>query len=193
MKTSLGPKTTACPLPVWCIGTYDSEGKPNVMTASWAGICCSRPPAVAVSLRKATYTYRSIVDSKAFTVNVPSAKHAKIADYIGIASGKNVDKFAAAGLTPVKSEVVNAPFVLEFPLILECTLLHIIEIGLHTQFIGEIMDVKADVEVLSEDGEVDAAKIDTFFFSPADRVYYGTGPIVGKAFSIGKDLPGESR
>jgi flavin reductase (DIM6/NTAB) family NADH-FMN oxidoreductase RutF len=163
------------------------------MTASWAGICCGKPPAVAVSLRKATYSYQSIVDSKAFTVNVPPAKHAKIADYIGIASGRNVDKFAAAGLTPVKSEAVNAPYVLEFPLVLECALIHTIEIGLHTQFIGEIMDVKADAAVLSEDGKADPEKIDTFFFSATNRVYYGTGPIVGKAFSIGKDLPGESR
>lgn len=193
MKESLGPKTIACPSPVWCIGTYDSAGKPNVMTASWAGICCSKPPAVAVSLRKATYTYQSIVDSKAFTVNVPSAKQARIADYFGIASGSKVDKFAAAGLTAVRSELVNAPYVREFPLILECALIHTHELGLHTQFIGEIMDVKADEEVLSEDGKADAGKIDTFFFSATNRVYYGTGPVVGKAFSIGKDLPGESR
>lgn len=189
MKTSLGPKTMACPSPVWCIGTYDGDGKPNVMTASWAGICCSKPPAVAVSLRKATYTYQSIVDSKAFTVNVPSAKYAEAADYIGIASGSRVDKFAATGLTAVRSEFVKAPYVGEFPLVLECALIHTIEIGLHTQFIGEILDVKADAEVLSEDGKADAAKVDTFFFSATNRVYYGTGPVVGKAFSIGKDLP----
>jgi flavin reductase (DIM6/NTAB) family NADH-FMN oxidoreductase RutF len=159
------------------------------MTASWAGICCSKPPAVAVSLRKATYTYQSIVDSKAFTVNVPSAKYAEAADYIGIASGSKVDKFTATGLTAVRSEFVKAPYVGEFPLVLECALIHAIEIGLHTQFIGEILDVKADAEVLSEDGKADAAKVDTFFFSATNRVYYGTGPVVGKAFSIGKDLP----
>ena len=95
MKRSLGAKTAACPSPVWCIGTYDRDGKPNVMTASWAGICCSKPPAVAVSLRKATYSYQSIVESRAFTVNVPSARYVKEVDYIGIASGRNTDKFKA--------------------------------------------------------------------------------------------------
>lgn len=67
-------------------------------------------------------------------------------------SGKTADKFAAAGLTPVKSEVVDAPYIREFPLIAECRLLHTVEIGLHTQFIGEIMDIKADESVLNEKG-----------------------------------------
>ena len=70
------------------------------------------------------------------------------ADYVGIASGRDVDKFAVAGLTPVRSELVDAPYAEEFPVVLECRLLHIVEIGLHTQFIGEIVDVKADRAVL---------------------------------------------
>ena len=39
MKKSLGPKTLAFPTPVWVVGTYDKEGKPNAMTAAWAAIC----------------------------------------------------------------------------------------------------------------------------------------------------------
>jgi flavin reductase (DIM6/NTAB) family NADH-FMN oxidoreductase RutF len=144
VKKSLGAKTIACPSPVWCIGSYDNNRRPNIMTASWAGICCSNPPAVSVSLRKATYTYQSIIDSKAFTVNIPSKDNAKEVDYIGIASGKDTDKFNVTGLTPVNSEKVNAPYVNEFPLIIECKLIHHHEIGLHTQFIGEIVDVMAD-------------------------------------------------
>ena len=144
MKKSLGAKTIACPCPVWCIGTYDAGGRPNVMTVAWASICCSDPPAVAISLRKATHTYQSLVDAKAFTVSIPSQEHAKEADFFGLASGRDVDKFRAAGLTPVRSDVVNAPYVAEFPLVLECRLIHQHEIGLHTQFIGEILDVKAD-------------------------------------------------
>lgn len=71
MKNSLGAETIACPSPVWCIGTYDRNKKPNIMTASWAGICSSNPPAVSVSLRKETCTYQSLIDSRAFTVNIP--------------------------------------------------------------------------------------------------------------------------
>jgi flavin reductase (DIM6/NTAB) family NADH-FMN oxidoreductase RutF len=185
---SLGAKTAACPSPVWCIGSYDKNNKPNIMTASWAGICCSSPPAVSVSLRKATYTYQSLVDSKAFTVNIPSSIHVKEVDYIGIASGKNTDKFLRTGLTPVKSEKVHAPYVKEFPLVVECNLIHHHEIGLHTMFVGEIVDVMVDPDVISEDGKADMGKIKPFLFSATDRTYYDIGRLIGKAFKIGKDL-----
>jgi len=82
------------------------------------------------------------VERQCFTVNVPPVTYAKQADYFGIASGRDVDKFAAAGLTPVKGGLVDAPYVDEFPLVLECKVLHTIEIGLHTQFIGEILDAE---------------------------------------------------
>jgi flavin reductase (DIM6/NTAB) family NADH-FMN oxidoreductase RutF len=132
------------------VGTYDVEGKPNVMTAAWGGICCSAPPCVAVSLREATYTYRNILERKAFTISIPSEKYVKEADYFGIASGKHVDKFAVTGLTPAKSEVVDAPYVDEFPFVLECQLLRSVEIGGHTQFIGEIKDIKVDEDLIKD-------------------------------------------
>ena len=69
MKQSLGANTFAIPTPVWVIGTYDTESKANAMTAAWTGICCSKPPCVYVSLRKATYTYHNIKEREAFTKN----------------------------------------------------------------------------------------------------------------------------
>jgi flavin reductase (DIM6/NTAB) family NADH-FMN oxidoreductase RutF len=193
MKKSMGANTAACPSPVWCIGTYDKNEKPNIMTAAWAGICCSSPPAISVSLRKATYTYQSIIDSKAFTVNIPSRAYANEADYAGIASGKDTDKFDVTGLTPVRSEKVRAPYVKEFPLIIECKLHHHHEIGLHTLFVGEIVDVLADEAVVADDGKVDMEKIQPFLYSATNRTYYGIGSYLGKAFSIGKDLSGKPR
>jgi len=77
MKKSLGAKTLGCPTPLWVIGTYDSEGKPNVMTIAWGGICCSKPPSVNISLRKDRYSYDSIIKNKAFTINIPSEKQLK--------------------------------------------------------------------------------------------------------------------
>jgi flavin reductase (DIM6/NTAB) family NADH-FMN oxidoreductase RutF len=188
MKKSLGARTLAYPTPVWLVGTYDKEGKPNIMTAAWVAICCSKPPSVAVSLRKATYSYGNIVARQAFTINVPSERHVKEADYVGIASGKNQDKFAKVGFTPVKSELVDAPYVAECPLILECKVIHTLEIGLHTQFVGEILDVKASPEVLGDQGLPDMEKVKPIIFGPEIRTYYGIGRYLGKAFAIGKDL-----
>jgi len=177
------------PAPVWIVGTYDAGGKPNIMTAAWGGICCSQPPCVYVSLRKATYTYGNIVDRKAFTVSVPSEEHVREADWIGMVSGRDLDKFGEARLTPVRSDLVDAPYVKEFPLVLECKVIKIIEIGLHTEFIGEIVDVKADDEVLSESGMPDIEKIRPIIFSPGERTYHGVGVFLGPAFSTGKDRP----
>ena len=188
MKKSMGPRTLAFPTPVWVVGTYDKAGRPNVMTAAWAGVCCSKPPCLAVSLRKATYTYGNIMLRQAFTISVPSEAYVQVADYLGMVSGKEVDKFAAAKLTPVRSELVDAPYVQEFPLILECKVLHTVEIGLHTQFIGEILDVKADAAVLGEKGLPDIEKVKPLVFGPEVRTYHGLGKYLGEAFSLGRKI-----
>ncbi len=98
-----------------------------------------------------------------------------------------MNKFAATGLTPVKSEVVDAPYVSEFPFVLECQLLQNVEIGLHTQFIGEIKDVKIDEALVKDDGAL-IEKITPLIFALDNRSYYGVGRHVADAFSIGKDV-----
>lgn len=158
------------------------------MTAAWGGICCSQPPCLAVSLRKATYTYGNILARKAFTINVPSESYARQADYFGMVSGKTVDKFAASGLTPVRSPNVDAPYIEEFPLVVECRLLHSMEIGLHTQFVGEILDVKADDSVIDGKGHVDIEKVRPILFEPESNTYHGVGKLLGRAYSIGKEI-----
>jgi flavin reductase (DIM6/NTAB) family NADH-FMN oxidoreductase RutF len=188
MKNSLGAKTIVPATPVWVVGTYDQEGKPNVMTAAWGGICCSEPPCIYVSLRKATYTYSNIKERKAFTVSIPSEDYTKEADYFGITSGKTVNKFAATGLTPVKSDLVDAPYVKEFPLVIECKVIKIVEIGLHTEFIGEIMDVKADSSVLNNRNLPDIEKIKPIIWNPSEMTYNKVGKPVGQAFSIGRKI-----
>jgi flavin reductase (DIM6/NTAB) family NADH-FMN oxidoreductase RutF len=190
MKRSLGPKAIVYPTPIFVIGSYDKEGKPNVMTAAWGGICCSNPPCIAVSLRKATHSYSNIVERKAFTINIPSEDFIKKVDYFGMVSGRNIDKFSASGLTPVKGDLVDAPYIKEFPFILECEVINIVEIGLHTQFIGEIMDLKAEESVL-EKGALDIEKVKPMLYVPESKAYYGVGRYLGKAFSIGKDIGSE--
>lgn len=188
MKQSIGAKTVLFPAPVLMVGTYDRAGKPNLMNAAWGGICSSDPPCVTVSLRKARHSYDSILERKAFTVGIANESTMTEADYVGIASGRDADKFAVAGLTAVRSELVDAPYAEEFPLVLECRLLHTLEIGVHTQFIGEIVDVKADLDTLSEDGLPDILKIRPLVFDTAHRGYHSVGPLLGKAFSVGKKL-----
>lgn len=188
-KTSLGAKTVLASTPMMIVGTYDDDGKANVMAAAWGGICCSKPPCVNVSLRKATYSYDCIVKRKAYTVSIPSVNQVREADYIGIASGRDTDKFADTGLTPVRSELVDAPYVDEFPLVLECTLLHTLEIDLHTLFVGEIKDVKVDANAVSEETyRVCINALRPMIYSPLDASYHTLGESIGKGFTIGKEI-----
>jgi flavin reductase (DIM6/NTAB) family NADH-FMN oxidoreductase RutF len=188
MKKSLGAKPIAYPTPVFVVATYDKEGKPNVMTASWGGICCSSPPCIAVSIRKAAYSHGNIMERKAFSINIPSETYIKEADFFGLVSGRDNDKFAVTGLTPIKSDLVDAPYVKEFPFTLECTLLHTIEVGSHTQFIGEVMDIKAGTSMLDRNGDLTIENVKPVLFAPGARTYYGIGQYLGKAFSLGREI-----
>ncbi len=187
-KKSRGPEISLL-APVWVIGSYDQAGKPDMMAAAWGGVCCSQPPCVTVSLRKATYSYHNILNRKAFTVNIPGRQYIRETDYFGIASGRDADKLAVAGLTPVKGGHVDAPYLKEFPMAVECKLLQHVELGMHTMFIGEIMDVKAEEASIASQDALPGMVI----FDPLRRCYYGMGKNLGKAFSIGQELAGKPR
>jgi flavin reductase (DIM6/NTAB) family NADH-FMN oxidoreductase RutF len=188
MKESLGAKALIYPAPVFVVGSYDKNGKPNVTTASWGGICCSQPPCVAVSLRNSTAGYENLLKRKAFTVSIPSEQYVKEVDYFGLVTGHNTAKLPAAKLTPLKSKLVDAPYVKEFPLVLECKVVDVAEIGMHTQFIGEIMDVKAESSILGPDGSVQILKLKPLIYCPDTQQYYGIGKLVANVFSAGKNI-----
>jgi flavin reductase (DIM6/NTAB) family NADH-FMN oxidoreductase RutF len=190
VKKSLGAKTMLYPTPVLAVGSYDASGRANVMLAAWGGIACSKPPCVSVSLRSATSSHGNIMARKAFTISLPGEADAVRADYFGIVSGRDQDKFKVSGLTAVRSELVDAPYVGEFPFVLECSVVAVHELGLHTQFVGEIKDVKVDEAVLGGDGRVDLGRLRPILFAPDTQAYHAVGAFIGKAFSMGKSLAG---
>ena len=187
-KISLGPKTMLYPAPVLIVGSYDKKEIPNIMAVSWGGICCSKPPCVSISLRAATYSHGNIMETKAFTISLPSEEYVKEADYAGTFSGKDENKFESLGLTAIKSEIVQAPYVKEFPLIIECKVIKINELGYHTQFIGEILDVKINSDCIDGDLKPDISKIMPIAYSPGISEYYGLGKKLGKSYTRGKTL-----
>ncbi|MDR1309663.1 MAG: flavin reductase family protein [Deltaproteobacteria bacterium] len=184
MKVSLGPKTIAFPLPAYLVGSYDVDGRPNVMTAAWGGILSSEPPCLGVSVRPGRWTHAGIVKNKAFTVGFPRSGMARETDFVGLYSGKGRDKFKEASLTAARSQLVDAPYVDECPVVAECALEKTLELGSHTLFVGRILDVKANDGVLS-DGQLDMGKVDPLVFSPEGE-YFQIGSFVARAFSVGK-------
>lgn len=196
MKKSLGPKTLGFPAPVFMVGSYDENGMPNVMNAAAGGMCCLTPPCIYVSLREATYTYHNIMRRKAFTVSIPSEKYVKEADYFGLATGRKKDKFEVTGLTPVKSKLVDAPYVGEFSVVMECQLKETVELGSHTMFVGEVVDLKAEEGVLStinvKSGQkltrIDVEKLSPLIYDMSLRAYHKLGEKVGDGFSDGLEF-----
>lgn len=187
-KLSLGARTIFFPAPVWVIGSYDKNGEPNVMTSAWVGICCSKPPCVMISLRKETYTFGNIMERKAFSVNIPSESFAAETAYFGSVSGRDIDKFSVTGLTPVKCDLVDAPYIKEFPIVIECKLLQTHELGSHTMFIAEIMDVKADKSMIGKNDLPDIEKVKPFVFTPRSSNFYRIGKYLGNVSSLAKKV-----
>jgi len=187
-KKSLGIRSEVYPKPAFVIGSYDKEGKPNIMTAAWAGICNSNPLSIAVSMRPATYSHANVTESKAFTVNIPSSEMAKYVDYAGRFSGRDVNKFTETGLTPIRGEFVNAPYIKEFPIVIECELTEFHDLGSHRQFIGKVIDVKADEALLNADDRVDVNLLNPLIYGGGN--YYETGSLIAKVGASLNEIDG---
>lgn len=186
MKKSVEKKSYFCPHPVFVVGTYDEHENPNIMAVSWGGMVCSDPPCVSISVRKVRHTYPNLMANMAFTVNIPSKHQIKEADLTGVASGKRMNKFDEAGLTPKKYKDIHAPYVEEFPVSMICKVVNIIELGVHIMFIGEVIDVLVDESMLDENGIPDISKIEPFAFNSADRHYYAIGEKLMEAYTVKK-------
>ncbi len=185
MKKSLGAKPLVYPTPVFLVASYNEDGSANVMNAAWGGICSSDPVSVAVSIRPQRHTFANIVARGAFTINIPNVKQAAVADYFGLVSGRDCDKIKNSEMAVEKAEFVNAPLLVECPLVLECRLVAQHQLGVHTQFIGEVADVKIEDYCLNENGTADIRLVDPLLFAPGNSAYFAIGDFVGKAFALG--------
>ncbi len=182
MRKNFGSKPWVYPQPVLMIGTYDENGRPNLMNAAWGGQYDSNLVMLCLSEHKTTANIRL---KKAFTVSFATASTVVPCDYVGIVSAnKEPDKVAKAGFTVSKSETVDAPIINELPLTLECRLVKFNEDGI---VVGEILNVSADESILT-DGNVDYKKLDAIIFDPTSAAYIKLGEKVGKAFSDGNKI-----
>lgn len=188
-KKSIGKRPQLYAMPAMVVGSYDADGTPNIMSASWVGVVNSDPLSMSVSLRKSTKTYSNLMANQAFTLNVPSEVLTAHIDWIGHYSGYDVDKFDLLSLTPIKSEFVNAPYVKEFPLIIECKVILHQDLGRHTQFIGEVMDVKMDTVIAKRDNPniPDPRKLKPIVVATGTG-YFGYGNFLGRGGKIYHDI-----
>lgn len=155
MKETLEASTILAPIPTVMVSCGNME-KANITTIAWTGVINSEPPLIYVSIRPSRHSYNIIKKTGEFVVNIPDEKLVWETDYCGTKSGKEVDKFKSANLTKEASKKVSAPSIAECPINLECKLKEIKELGSHHMFIGEVVCVNANKELV-KDGKIDLA------------------------------------
>ncbi len=186
-KVTLGPQTLLYPMPAFLVGAI-VDGKPNFMTAAWSGIVNSSPPTLSVSLQHHRYTLKGIKENGIFSVNVPSTDQVKETDYCGIVTGTREDKTAVCKFDVFYGKLKLAPLIEQCPVNLECKVVHILNLGSHALVIGQIEEIHASEDCLT-DGAPDALKVRPLIFGVgAGKAYYSLGKEIATAFSIGMEM-----
>lgn len=190
-RVSLNPSTLLAPLPVVlvsCRGPAGTAGdKPNLITLAWAGVVCSEPPMVAISIRKSRFSHDQICRSGEFVINLVSEKLLRSTDYCGVKSGRDTDKFADCGLTATTAQGLDrVPAVAESPLSLSCKVRQILELGSHDCFIAEIVAATADQSLMDRNNRLRLDKAGLVAFSHGE--YFSLGEVLGFfGFSVARD------
>lgn len=187
MKVNVKKHTMMYPAPAVVASAYDEEGRADACTLAFATMCSHYPPAVMIAINTTLKrkTLKSILQTKEFCIGFPSVEHMAEVDYLGIESGYNADKLAKVNYSHHKAEKVNAPIIDEFKVSLECRVMHIAEVGSHTQITGEIVNVQAEEEVLNDKNKIDFKLLDPLAYDDITHSYYRTGNKIADAFKAG--------
>ncbi len=184
-KINWKPGNMLYPLPVVMVSCAKKGGRPNIITVAWAGTICSDPAMVSVSIRKERYSHEIIESTGEFVINLVTEELTYATDYCGVKSGRDIDKFAETGLSPVSIEGVSAPAIAESPLSLACKVKQIKELGSHDMFIAEVVGVMADDRYMNESGKFELNSTGLVTYSHGE--YFTLGKKIGKfGYSVKK-------
>ena len=154
------------------------DGKPNYMTASYAGVLNRDPPIIGLGISGTHFTAKGIEKEEKFSINIPSEDLLVETDYCGIKSGKKVDKSSI--FTTFYGKLETVPMIKECPVNFECTLYKNVENGM--SYFAEIHEIHVDEEILTE-GKPDIGKVKPIIY--AHSTYWKLGEKLADAFSIG--------
>lgn len=187
-KKKLGAKSFFYPMITTIVGANVNK-KPNFVTIAFCGMIQYRPPLLYISSGKNHYTNIGIKENQTFSINFPSTDMAKITDYIGINSGKKIDKSTLFDVFYGMLE--TAPMIDEAPLNHECKVERIIDFGsTNEMIIGEITNSYIDEKCLIN-GKPDINKLRPILYSGYDSSYIQIGDKIGQAFKIGREYKKE--
>lgn len=190
MKQNWKPGTMIYPLPAVLISCGSTPEEYNLLTVSWVGTICTNPPMCYISVRPERHSYPILRERMEFVINLTTVGMAKATDWCGVRSGKDYDKFVACHLTPHPAEKVNAPYIEESPLCIECRVREVISLGSHDMFIADVVNVLADEKFIDTESQAfDMKKADLLVYSHGH--YYELGQEIGKfGWSVQKKKQG---
>lgn len=171
------PGNMLYPLPVVMVSAAGANGEKNILTIAWTGTVCSDPPMVSISVRPQRYSYGMLKETGEFVINLTTRELAFAADYCGVRSGREVDKFREMHLTPIPASVVKAPMIGESPVNIECRVTEIRKLGTHDMFLAEVAAVHADEKYMDENHKFHLDKAEPIIYSHG--TYYTCGEELG--------------
>ena len=185
-KQTWRPGNMLYPVPAVMVSCQENGKIPNIITVAWAGTICSDPAMVSISVRKERYSHDIIKNSGEFVINLTTKKLCRAADYCGVRSGRDTDKFKDMHLTCGKSVKIQAPAIQESPVNIECKVKEVIELGSHDMFIAEVAAVNVDESLLDSKGTLCLEKAGLVAYSHGQ--YYALGEQLGRfGYSVRKN------
>ncbi len=173
------------PVPAVMVSCARKNERPNIITIAWAGTVCSDPVMLSISVRKSRYSHAILKETGEFVVNLVTKDLVRAADYCGVKSGRDVDKFKECRLTAAPSKTVAAPTIAESPLSLECKVKQVMELGSHDMFLAEVTAVSVDDQYLDKNGKFHLNQTGLCAYSHGE--YFELGKKIGKfGYSVKK-------
>lgn len=184
-KQDWKPGNMLYPLPAVMVSLARPGEKPNIITIAWCGTVCTDPAMAALSIKPERYSYDILKETGECVINLTTRRLVRAADFCGVRSGRDTDKFRETGLTPVSSRHVSAPAIAESPVNIECRVEKILPLGSHHLFLVRILGVSVAEELLDEAGRLRLERAHLAAYSHG--LYYELGKELGSfGYSVRK-------
>lgn len=186
-KENWRPGTMIYPLPAVIVTVGSKPEEWNLLTVAWTGTICSDPAMCYISVRPERHSYPILMKNMEFTINLTTVDMARATDWVGVRSGKDYDKWKESGLTPLPGVKVSSPSIEESPLSIECRVKSVTDLGTHSMFIADVLNVRADTRWIDpKTGRFDLKQAGLMAYCHGH--YYGLGEMIGKfGFSVQKE------
>ena len=185
-KVDLKGSVILNPVPVVMVTSRGNDGKENVFTVGWVGTVCTKPPMLSISVRPERLSHKYISETMEFTVNIPTSKLTKAVDYVGVRSGKTVDKIKEMNFTMKEGTNVSSPYIDECPVSIECKVKTVLQLGTHDCFIAEVVGSHVNKNLFDEKGKIHLEKADLISYCHGEYFKMDTNPLGSFGYSVAK-------